>query len=104
MRERERGRTLYAVKHEVLRLLCSWCLSPEIVSALLILDGRELPIAKVANKYNNLGIGRRCFAWKEDALLGERERETWCGFKRDNEDSIQFIKGDLIFYECQELI
>lgn len=26
------------------------------------------------------------------------ERETWCGFKRDNEDSIQFIKGDLIFY------
>jgi hypothetical protein len=49
-------------------------LSPEIVSTLLILDGRELPIAKVANKYNNLGIDRRCFAWKEDALLGERER------------------------------
>jgi hypothetical protein len=48
-------------------------LSPEIVSTLLILDGRELPIAKVANKYNNLGIDRRCFAWKEDALLGERD-------------------------------
>jgi hypothetical protein len=64
---------LYAVKHEVLRLLCSWCLSPEIVSTLLILDGRELPIAKVANKYNNLGIDRRCFAWRERRGVGLRE-------------------------------
>ena len=96
---------MYAVKHEGLRFLRSWCLSPEIVFTLPILDRRELPMAKVADdRYKNLGVDRRCFAWREEACClfmhtrGEGLRETIY------KDSIQFMEGDLIFYEFYELI